>query len=187
MPSLRRLVTTLSQQWLRFDPPPENVVHNVAPGQVFLRVFRFSAVTVIPPTLYTYREFNNTLTKKTVEVWEIAKCGGMNINYQPHTGTLHMHTILISISAYNFCSRPRVRYLSVSCVTVNCFPCSSCLYRPVLCQVSGVMRFWCSGRRHPGWPGVLVSGFRHKSNALSDIGEHGTGKDAHIPPSPIFL
>jgi hypothetical protein len=35
--------------------------------------------------------------------------------------------------------------------------------------LSGVTRLWRSSCRHLGWPGVLVSGDRHNSNALCDV------------------
>jgi hypothetical protein len=55
VPWLRRLVTVLSRRRPGFDPESVHVgfvVDNVALGQVFPRVLRFSPVNFIPPLLY---------------------------------------------------------------------------------------------------------------------------------------
>jgi hypothetical protein len=57
VPQLRQLVASLSSQRTRLDPRPVHVgfaVDNVAIGQVFLWVLRFSPVSTIPAMLPTH-------------------------------------------------------------------------------------------------------------------------------------
>jgi len=57
MPLCRQLVAGLSPGWPGFKPTPiymGSVENNVAPKQGFLRVLRFSAVSIIPAALHTY-------------------------------------------------------------------------------------------------------------------------------------
>jgi hypothetical protein len=75
---------------------------------------------------------------------------------------VYMHTAFISTSEYNLCRPRRACYQTVAFLTAICRPRSSYSHCQMLCQVSGVMRLWCSGRRHPRWSGVLVGGLRHK-------------------------
>jgi len=87
-------------------------------------------------------------------------CGGTSINYQPHTCSYLSTQHFSSTSAYNFCSWPCAAYSSVLHLTVYCFPCSSYLYSPLLCQ-----GLWGCGAQtlgYSGWVGGLASGIHHK-------------------------
>ena len=68
MPWLRPLVAGLSPRRPWFDPGSVHVefmVDKVALGQVFLRVLRFSPISVIPPVLhYTEKRKKNNLHRR---------------------------------------------------------------------------------------------------------------------------
>jgi hypothetical protein len=75
MTRLSVLVAGLSPRRLGFDPGPFRVrfvVDEVAIGQGFLRVLRFSLVNIIPPILHThsfiyYRHYINLAIENVVE------------------------------------------------------------------------------------------------------------------------
>jgi len=69
----------------------------------------------------------------------------MDINNQTHSMLYCICTIQFTdVFGFSWCSWPRACYQCVSRPKVNCFPCISYLYRQVFCQLSVVMRFWCS-------------------------------------------
>jgi len=77
VPSLRQSVAGLSPQRLGFDPwsfHARSVVDKVVLAHFFLRILRFSPVSIIPPVLQTFFIYILILTEgQTGETWEPSK------------------------------------------------------------------------------------------------------------------
>jgi len=68
VPYLRQLVAGFSPQRLGFDPwsfHSISVVDKVALGQFFLRIFRVSPVSIIPPVLHTFLQLHIARNRRT--------------------------------------------------------------------------------------------------------------------------
>ena len=65
LPWHRGLVSGFSPRRAGFDPRPVHVGFLVAVRQVFLRVFQFSPVNIIPPTIYNHLHLHVALTRRT--------------------------------------------------------------------------------------------------------------------------